>query len=475
MANSDKNIVITPNTGTSSYPAISFTGSNASPITASVLDTGAVSFSATAGQLFSISDGLSGTIYSVNDISGIPSIEVLDTGLVKINQYGGNTVFGSSSAIQNASSVNSKVSIQSGSATSTALILRGFASSSVNLQEWQRSDGYLQAYINQYGSFYMGGNLQVGSIVAIGSGTRGTEKVFILNDAAANVGLIIKGAASQSASLQQWQNSSGTVLSSFSSAGRLAINTSSDAGGRALYVVQPNGGYGSVFEGTGTVPNVSIYAASGGVGLVVAGAASQSANLQEWQDNSSTILSRIRSDGMGLFPKVYGTRLFAGSEPGDWTTYSLYSYSSSASLITLGIQGNASQTADLTQWKNGSGTVLSKVDKDGNVNTTKSFVQTGTIGTTYAIDASGNQATYAANATVDFPNFSGMILIDCQLDGALSLWLCGGGSATRIGGSKTGGYDGTVAHNSGISGYTWTNANISQNVNITAIRTRSSA
>jgi hypothetical protein len=212
MANSDKNILITPNTGVSANPTIRFTGSGNTPTTLRVLDDGTVSFEGTAGQLFSISDGLSGSIFSVNDISGIPSIEVVDTGLVKINQYGGSTVFGASTAIQNGSSVNAKVSIQSTSATTPGLIVRGFASSSANIQEWQRSDGYLYGSLNQYGSFYTAGNLQVGSIVAIGSGTRGTEKVFILNDVAANVGLIIKGAASQTANLQEWQNSAGNVL-----------------------------------------------------------------------------------------------------------------------------------------------------------------------------------------------------------------------------------------------------------------------
>ena len=41
------------------------------------------------GQLFSVSDSFTGTIFSANDISGIPSIEVLDTGLVKFAQYNG--------------------------------------------------------------------------------------------------------------------------------------------------------------------------------------------------------------------------------------------------------------------------------------------------------------------------------------------------------------------------------------------------
>jgi hypothetical protein len=41
---------------------------------------------------------MSGTIFSVNDISGIPSIEVLDTGLVKLAQYSGNVSIGQATA-----------------------------------------------------------------------------------------------------------------------------------------------------------------------------------------------------------------------------------------------------------------------------------------------------------------------------------------------------------------------------------------
>lgn len=58
-------------------------------------DTPSISFEGVSGQLFSITDDLSGTLFSVNDISGIPSIEVLDTGLVKIAEFSGNLVLGS--------------------------------------------------------------------------------------------------------------------------------------------------------------------------------------------------------------------------------------------------------------------------------------------------------------------------------------------------------------------------------------------
>lgn len=101
MANSDKNILITPNVGSSTAdPKIVFSGADASTgpqnITVQIYPTngGTLSFEGSAGQLFSVTNSMSGTIYSVNDVSGIPSIEVLDTGLVKLAQYSGNVLLG---------------------------------------------------------------------------------------------------------------------------------------------------------------------------------------------------------------------------------------------------------------------------------------------------------------------------------------------------------------------------------------------
>lgn len=102
MAHSDKNIVITPNiSSTTADPKIVFSGADASTgaqnITLQVYPTnsGTLSFEGSSGQLFSITNSMTGTIYSVNDVSGIPSIEVLDTGLVKLAQYSGNVLLGS--------------------------------------------------------------------------------------------------------------------------------------------------------------------------------------------------------------------------------------------------------------------------------------------------------------------------------------------------------------------------------------------
>ena len=77
MANSDKNIRITGNrgAGTGTNPKIVFTGSSAgsSVITLEVLDDNTLSFTSNEGQIFSLDSNLStGTIWSVNDISGYP-------------------------------------------------------------------------------------------------------------------------------------------------------------------------------------------------------------------------------------------------------------------------------------------------------------------------------------------------------------------------------------------------------------------
>ena len=51
------------------------------------------------GQLFSVADTFTGTIFAASDISGIPSIEVLDTGLVKLAQYSGQVTINTATSI----------------------------------------------------------------------------------------------------------------------------------------------------------------------------------------------------------------------------------------------------------------------------------------------------------------------------------------------------------------------------------------
>jgi len=95
MADADKNILITPNTGVASIePSIEFTGGDNVTITLNILDDGTLSFEGTSGQLFAISDGAGNTIFSVNDISGVPSIEVDNDGTIRFAELSGNVLIG---------------------------------------------------------------------------------------------------------------------------------------------------------------------------------------------------------------------------------------------------------------------------------------------------------------------------------------------------------------------------------------------
>jgi hypothetical protein len=101
MANSDKNIVITPNISSSTdNPKVAYSGANASvgaqTITLYVYpdNSGTLSWEGSAGQLMSVTNTLTGTIFAVNDVSGIPSILVQDTGQVTLAPYTGNLTIG---------------------------------------------------------------------------------------------------------------------------------------------------------------------------------------------------------------------------------------------------------------------------------------------------------------------------------------------------------------------------------------------
>jgi hypothetical protein len=120
MAHTDKNIVITPHSGnTTNDPRITFSGANASVNAQTVslfvyADSGGrLSLEGSAGQLFSVTNNLKGSIFSVNDVSGIPSIEVIDDGTVKFAQYNGNVLIGTAVSKGDTLHVNGPISVNS--------------------------------------------------------------------------------------------------------------------------------------------------------------------------------------------------------------------------------------------------------------------------------------------------------------------------------------------------------------------------
>ena len=98
MANSDKNILISPRRGSSTdVPSISFVGQSNTPIDLDVLDDNALRFSGSEGELLTVNNNnTSGLIFAAADISGVPGIFMDSSGAVGIAPYFGSVVIGTS-------------------------------------------------------------------------------------------------------------------------------------------------------------------------------------------------------------------------------------------------------------------------------------------------------------------------------------------------------------------------------------------
>ena len=92
------NLIISQDAGSTVQPQIQFIGSASNPITLKVLDDNSLSFVNNGNnEVFHIDADLTGTIFSVTDGSGIPSIEVEDTGDITLAEFGGNVGVGTGS------------------------------------------------------------------------------------------------------------------------------------------------------------------------------------------------------------------------------------------------------------------------------------------------------------------------------------------------------------------------------------------
>ena len=87
-------------------------------ITVNMLNSDTLSFSGNTGQLFSITDSQNGVIFAVNDISGVPSIEVDDDGTIRLAETFGNVLIGT-----NVDNGSDKLQVSGNASISGALAL----------------------------------------------------------------------------------------------------------------------------------------------------------------------------------------------------------------------------------------------------------------------------------------------------------------------------------------------------------------
>ena len=194
MANSDKNIKITPNINQSGQPVMVYTGSGNVPIALKVLDDsyGTLSFEGSAGQLFSLNNNLaSGTIFSVNDISGMPQFDVNADGTIRVAPYGSGVYMG------------------------------GIGGGTFNIQPSPRPASGVGTSIA----------IKAGSGVTSGAGGSLILQAGIQATSGGDGKVIVQQVSGQTSNLQEWQNSSGSVLASLATTGRMTVPYLNATGG----------------------------------------------------------------------------------------------------------------------------------------------------------------------------------------------------------------------------------------------------
>jgi hypothetical protein len=157
--------------------------------------------------------------------------------------------------ITNAVVTDAANTITAASASTKPLIIKAAASQSANLQEWQNSSGTVMATIDSNGNLkteYLLDKANGGSYIQLQS----NNAVLLSTRSSTNKGLLVQGVASQSASLQEWQNSSGTVLAKVDPSGNLTAASIVKSGGTSSQYLMADGS-----------TNSTVATTSGGTGL----------------------------------------------------------------------------------------------------------------------------------------------------------------------------------------------------------------
>jgi hypothetical protein len=232
--------------------------------------------------------------------------------------------------------------VASTSDTVMPLVLRRASSTATaSILEFQTSTGTAIASVDASAR----GNFPA---VSAGASTDlGYATLSVTPTSTATVGAVIRGASGQTANLFSGQRSDTTEVMRIRNSGQIGI--------------------GSLITGTNFAINLDTVGGSANIGAVIRGAASQSANLQQWQNSAGGTVASVDASGFGNF-----TRTSVGQST-DLNYGTLSVLQSGTAIVGAVVRQIASGTADLQQWQNSFGTNL------GRMNTQGQFVAGGTV------------------------------------------------------------------------------------------------
>jgi len=130
---------------------------------------------------------------------------------------------------------NTGVLIDTQVAANNPLVVRGASGATADLFQVQNNAGGTLVAVTSAGNLNVPNQVRVGTFSSLG-------QLTTVIGGAGTIGSVVRGAASQTANLQEWQNSAGTVLALLSSGGRLGATTITTLGNRILASEAQSGG-----------------------------------------------------------------------------------------------------------------------------------------------------------------------------------------------------------------------------------------
>jgi hypothetical protein len=270
-----------------------------------------------------------------------------------------------------------RLTVFNDTATRVASAIRGAASQSANLQEWQSSAGVILARVDS-----------VGDITA-----RVSRSTFAARYTTTDPSIAIQvntGAASQTGDVMQYQSSTGTVLGGRNGVGQIYTGSTAPI---ALTV----GGATTATSGTGSVATVtttSTHNLGTGDRVTIAGITPTGYN------GTYIVTSTPTTTSFTYANATTGAQTVAG-------TVSLDAQASitarSAATFPLVIRGATSQNSDLTIWQNAAGSTLARINPTGIV-IGAGFQGSGLLNTSgqTSLVVSSNRNIGLAGSTADF-------------------------------------------------------------------------
>ncbi len=190
--------------------------------------------------------------------------------------------------------------VNSNSAATKGLIVRGFTSQSANLQEWQNSSGTPLTVVESSGSLHVGGTVNEPKLVVNAASTQTQDIVQVYNNSGMKQFAVMGDGIEVAEGGSYWIRDLDNIRYQIATAdGGLVILGHQAGTYPTWYMGQTHNFFANVGagpSGAGTAQLQVQSSAANKVGAVVKAFTGQSVNLQEWQDSSGVAQAYVNKD-----------------------------------------------------------------------------------------------------------------------------------------------------------------------------------